>query len=215
MRKKLQSQKGASMLIALVFFLLCTTVGTVVLTAASSNVGQLTHVQDQRQAYLATASAARLLREEVEPRAFVTVVRVDRCEIHDRTVLDQTKYSYPGGALGDVLEDFCKASVQQQRAAADFTMEAEGMPTVKVSLSSNAALDLTAVLTTAAGEDYPLTLALDHSTKITENNSQGAGHTVHSVDAEGNPISDICSTTLTVTTTTVTWTGQIQKEATP
>lgn len=213
MKKKLQSQRGASMLIALVFFLLCTTVGTVILTAASSNAGQLTHVQDQRQAYLTTASAARLLREEITPEAFVTVVRVDRCEAHDVTILDETTYTYPGGALGDVLEDFCKASVTHQRGKTDFTMETEGMPAVTVSLSSNETLDLTGVVTTVEGENYPLTLSLPHQTDTQESQSDGGGHDVSSVDADGNPTSDICSTTLTVTTTTVTWTGQIKKEA--
>lgn len=70
MRRKLNSQSGASIVIALIFFLLCLTVGAVVLTAATANVGRVTRIQNQQQAYFAVRSAAELLRDEIQGKHF-------------------------------------------------------------------------------------------------------------------------------------------------
>lgn len=64
-RRKLNSQSGASIVIALIFFLLCLTVGAVVLTAATANVGRVTRIQNQQQAYFAVRSAAELIRDKI------------------------------------------------------------------------------------------------------------------------------------------------------
>ena len=70
MRRKLNSQSGASIVIALIFFLLCLTVGAVVLTAATANVGRVTRIQNQQQAYFAVRSAAELLLNEIKGTSF-------------------------------------------------------------------------------------------------------------------------------------------------
>ncbi len=62
--KKLSSQAGASLLIALVYFLTAMTVGAVVLTAASTNAGRLARNRREQQDYLAVASAALLVKED-------------------------------------------------------------------------------------------------------------------------------------------------------
>ena len=62
---KLRSQAGASMVVALVFFLLCMMVGCVVLTAASVNIGKVESDRRAHQQYLAVSSAARLLKREL------------------------------------------------------------------------------------------------------------------------------------------------------
>ncbi|MDO4271208.1 MAG: hypothetical protein Q4C72_09850 [Eubacteriales bacterium] len=68
--QKLNSQSGASLVIALIFFLVCLTVGGIVLTAASVNVGRITRIEGEQQAYFAVRSAAELLRDELEGTAF-------------------------------------------------------------------------------------------------------------------------------------------------
>lgn len=57
--------RGASILIALLFFLVCATVGAVVLTAATVTTGQLVALEKSQQAYYSTTSAAELLRDAV------------------------------------------------------------------------------------------------------------------------------------------------------
>lgn len=68
---KLKSDRGASMLLALVFLFFALSVGAVVLTAATVSAGRLTRVQKQEQQYLAVQSAARLIKDELTGFAFL------------------------------------------------------------------------------------------------------------------------------------------------
>ncbi len=205
MRKKLKSQNGASMLIALVFFFLCVTVGIIVLTAAASNTGQLTHVKDQRQAYLATSSAARLIREEMEQVSFVRTETFDTVDgeivYHDPRFV----YTYPDGPLGETLVDFCRAYNWDGKRGSTIsektiTLQAEGLPDVTATFSADADLNFTIRLHTV-GEDVP-----DHPLTL---NSQSS-RTQKQETTGGDD-----SSTTTVTTT-ITWpraTGAIGKGA--
>ena len=67
-REKLHSRTGASLLIALLFFLVAMTVGAVVLTAASANAGRIQKNRQEQQNYLAVASAAELVKEDIAGR---------------------------------------------------------------------------------------------------------------------------------------------------
>ena len=64
-REKLHSRTGASLLIALLFFLVAMTVGAVVLTAASANAGRIQKNRQEQQNYLAVDSAAELVKEDI------------------------------------------------------------------------------------------------------------------------------------------------------
>lgn len=69
--EKLNSKNGVTIIMALVFFLIAAIIGSVVITAASSNAGRLTHMRGEQQAYLTVSSAAKLVRDEVNGIAFV------------------------------------------------------------------------------------------------------------------------------------------------
>ena len=66
-------ERGASILIALLFFLVCALVGGVVLTAASVGTGQLVDYEKSQQAYYSTTSAAELLRARIREELGFTV----------------------------------------------------------------------------------------------------------------------------------------------
>lgn len=61
------------MLIALLFFLLCLVVGSVILTAATASAARARNRYADQQAYLAVSSAARLLKEELSGSAYEVV----------------------------------------------------------------------------------------------------------------------------------------------
>jgi len=63
--RKLHSTSGASLLIALLFFLICVTVGSLILTAASASSAKTKDRYSNEQHYLAVASAARLLKDRM------------------------------------------------------------------------------------------------------------------------------------------------------
>lgn len=65
LRKKLKDQGGASILLALLFFLLCSMVGASVLMAAVSNAGKIRSNREEQQKYLLLSSALRLVCDEL------------------------------------------------------------------------------------------------------------------------------------------------------
>lgn len=64
-RQKLNSRRGASILIALLLFLVCAFVGSAVLAAAYQNISRAPAARREEQDYLAVASAAQLLKDEI------------------------------------------------------------------------------------------------------------------------------------------------------
>lgn len=66
MREKLNSQRGASLLIALLYFLVCGLVAAVIIGAAMTNVQKLKGAHQRQQAYNSVSSAAQLIRDEMD-----------------------------------------------------------------------------------------------------------------------------------------------------
>lgn len=66
LKKKWNSSRGASILMALLFLVICMMVGASVLMAASSNAGKVRSNREEHQRYLALSSALTLLCDELE-----------------------------------------------------------------------------------------------------------------------------------------------------
>lgn len=66
LREKLHSQCGATLLLALLFFLVCVLVAASVLMAAVSNAGKIRSNYEEQQKYLALSSALRLVSDQIE-----------------------------------------------------------------------------------------------------------------------------------------------------
>lgn len=64
--RKLHSQRGASILLALLFLLVCMMVGASILMAAVSNAGKIKSNYDEQQRYHALSSALRLVSGQLE-----------------------------------------------------------------------------------------------------------------------------------------------------
>lgn len=71
--QKLRSQKGASMLLALLFLLICSMVTASILMAAAANAGKHRSNLEEHQIYLALSSAVSTLCDEL-----------NRCEYRGR-----------------------------------------------------------------------------------------------------------------------------------
>lgn len=65
-KQKLNSQCGATILIAMMFLLLCTMVGSVVLTSASANVNKTKGRETGQEDYLALSSAVRFIEDTID-----------------------------------------------------------------------------------------------------------------------------------------------------
>ncbi len=63
--RKLHTQRGASLLVALMFFLVCAMVAAVIVGSATTNAMKLQQRKEDKQVYNSVSSAAKLLRDKV------------------------------------------------------------------------------------------------------------------------------------------------------
>ena len=70
--KKLRSERGASILLALLMFLVCAMVGATVLAAAVSNAGKARSNRTEQQKFLNLTSAVQLVADEIANKATYT-----------------------------------------------------------------------------------------------------------------------------------------------
>lgn len=75
--QKLKSRRGASMLFALLVFLLCLLAGVTVLTAAAANAGRYTHLENEQRQYLSAASALAPLQTELDEEYTADPVKIE------------------------------------------------------------------------------------------------------------------------------------------
>lgn len=87
---KLKSNSGASLMAALLFFIMCATVGSFVLAAATASSGRLAGLKRNEQAHYAVNSAADLIAGLVQDE-------------HSKVIIQLTK-EYPLGDTGDTEE---------------------------------------------------------------------------------------------------------------
>ena len=95
LHNKLRSRRGASITFALFLFLICATVGSVVLAAGTAASGRLSQTPETDQRYYAVSSAAELLRGALDGQT-TTSVRTTVSNV-------RTGYSSTGSATGSEL----------------------------------------------------------------------------------------------------------------
>lgn len=92
LRIKLKSCRGASILMALLFMLVCMMVASSVLMAAASNSGKLRSNQQEQQKYLALASALRLVCDELTAAEYIGQYNYNRQPVYETTDDGSTHY---------------------------------------------------------------------------------------------------------------------------
>ncbi|MCR5294088.1 MAG: hypothetical protein K6E30_02780 [Lachnospiraceae bacterium] len=87
-RRKIRSEKGASITFALFLFLVCSMVSIVVLVAATAAGGRLSGISEMDQRYYSVTSAAELFRDAIDGKS-VTVTKTKTTkttESYERTI---------------------------------------------------------------------------------------------------------------------------------
>lgn len=206
MNLKLRSQTGASILLALVFLLICCLVGAVTLTAATVNAGKLNHLRQDQQDYMAVSSAICLVRDELQTVSF-TVETTTVTGLGGSA--SSVSYASSGGGLKELVASEAE-KLQKGFAAAEHPISVTTEFTQPVSGNFTMAPDYTIIATAqierANGASNPVTLTLK-----AENN---AARTVSSREVEydtglknpdGSPIYDTYVETTEIHTETYTW----------
>lgn len=98
LKRKLQSQRGASLLLALLFLALCSLVTATILMAAVSNAGKARSNLREHQSYLALSSAVDLICDEIVRSEY-------RGKYHYREEIIETPVENPetGEETGEVI----------------------------------------------------------------------------------------------------------------
>ena len=93
--RKLKSDRGASIIVALLVLLVCVTAGAAALTAAGANAGRYTHMRRDQQRYLAVSSAVKVVRSELAGHSFSATATLK--ETVDPETLEHAYELQPGG----------------------------------------------------------------------------------------------------------------------
>lgn len=97
-QRKLCDRSGATLTVALLFFIMCAATGSVILAAATTSTGRLAELQASDQNYYAVVSAAKLLRDEIDGQT----IGVKQTEKKTTTVTTSTDN---GGTPDDKSDD--------------------------------------------------------------------------------------------------------------
>lgn len=76
--KKLRSETGASLSYALLLFLVCAVLCSVILASATAAAGRMAKMAETDQRYFAVTSAAELLRDVIKEHPTVSIVKVEK-----------------------------------------------------------------------------------------------------------------------------------------
>ena len=107
LREKLRSQRGASILLALLMLLVCMMVGSSVLAAAASNAGKIQSNRVEQQKYLTLSSAIQLIAEELAQARYTGRYQLWEWEV-TTTVTDKSDPSHPVATVASESFFYCK-----------------------------------------------------------------------------------------------------------
>ena len=112
-KKKIQSERGASITFALLLFLVCAVVGSAVLTAGSAAAGRMSKIAENDQRYYSVNSAARLL---------IDLVEADEIKVTKETDVSSDSFTYELKGRGD--EEYQKVSADETTLFTSLALEA-------------------------------------------------------------------------------------------
>ena len=104
--EKLRSNEGASLLIALLLFLVCAIVSSVILTAGTAAAGRLSKKAELDQKYYLVNSAAEILAEELEGKMIIKEEKTD--EVSAITYKDMNGNTITAGINDSLLFDLAR-----------------------------------------------------------------------------------------------------------
>lgn len=103
--KKLKSNSGASLSLALLLFVVCAVVGSVILAAVTASSGRMSELAKMDQRYYSVTSAAELLKDTLDKQC-ITVLRKKKTQTVTNTVFSTGDKSISNPTPDDPYEFF-------------------------------------------------------------------------------------------------------------
>ncbi len=161
--EKLHSRRGASLIYALLLFLVASMVSVLILNASTTAVQRLNDDREREQEYLLLSSAARLFKKALE-KSSVTITTTEK-EYFNGNPSETTVDYDNAGVMGGVLETVVKLR-NAPSAPAEGTSRSVPLAVSNTAdtdfnaLARNATLDFTMKTCDSAGkENYPISNA--------------------------------------------------------
>jgi|GEM_PF-286666 len=180
-KHKLKNQSGASFIIALLFFLICSTVGASVLMAAKANSSRLVYQKKTEQAFLTVRSAAMLISDTLSGESQqVAVHTVTQTTSSDGSVsTDESwskKYDPSSASLSHKVDDSVYSMLTGNGTASAFsvTVSKDGLEDtaadIKIAKKDNSfALNSAVALKDGENKNYNYKLSVSMTGTITKN----------------------------------------------
>lgn len=177
---KLQNENGASIIIALLFFLICTSVGVSVFAAAKANSSRLAFQKKTEQAYLSVRSAAMLVSDTLtkpgEPFAIHTLIETtDQDGNVTETESWSKKYKSSDPTLNHKIYDLVYGYMSGAGSGGTFniTVSKDGLDDVSADISvtqKDGTYHLNSVLKlkNSKGNDYNYYMSLSTTANVTK-----------------------------------------------
>ena len=122
-RRKLGSQAGASITFALLLFLVCAVISSVVIVAATAAGGRLSKLAEMDQRYYAVTSAAELLKHEIDGKTVIVTQSKDA----EGNPVYTARYKDADADAEDILADASTRLVSGSTEAQTFELTATGI----------------------------------------------------------------------------------------
>ena len=111
--EKLRSESGASILLALLFFLLCAMVGASVLMAAASNAGKSRSNREEQQKYLTLSSALQLVCDELTAAKYTAKFEKDDSKTVEHYHYEENGKDSDGNVIKVKVHDYWEYHYKQ------------------------------------------------------------------------------------------------------
>ena len=196
-KRKLNSDRGASITWALLIFLVCAVIGSAVLVAGTASSGRMSEVADNDQRYYAVTSAARLLIDLIDDET-ATIVK-EETKAGDSPA--ETKYYIDGKQIPEGITKF--ESVTEQ--AAYHLMKGEEVSNDFDLTASKSELDVT-IQETVDADTGEMTLEIKKTTGNGEKSKTYSLILFFNLDkSEIQETKEGTAQTITTTTGSFTW----------
>ena len=135
LKQKLKSQTGASITFALLLFLVCAVVGSVVLTAGTAAAGRMSKIAEMDQRYYSVNSAAKLLIKLIDgEEKAVTIIKTEKDGASTFSYGDGSKFD-PAEFDSIVKHAAYSCIFEEGEKTCPMTLSADGKNELKVKIS--------------------------------------------------------------------------------
>lgn len=155
MKNKIKSQRGASITFALLLFLVCAMVSSVVIVAATTAGGRMSNLPDIDQRYYAVSSAAELLGKTLDGQV-VTVVKTRDRTIKSSYLADGSKNGDPVKTPGEIDTTIYPGDLSEDATLEDEDNTYSLLTSLADTLTNNVLVDMDDDAAAESTETYPI-----------------------------------------------------------